>query len=192
MLSRADHRKLPGATPAPWPTRRHDAISRPMPTAADIRPPEDAIIVISRVVDAPRDLVFEAFTDPKHLTQFWGPRGFTGSRCEVDLRVGGQFRVDLRGPDGMSHPCTGVYREIVPPERIVYAGTGDDDNPCGAGLPPRSLVTMTFAAEGRKTKITVHTRLGSYADREAAIAGGFSKGWNDSLDRLEDLLTQAR
>ncbi len=159
-----------------------------MPAAADLRPPEDAIIVISRVVDAPRELVFQAFTDPRHLSQFWGPKWTTAPRCEVDLRVGGGFRVDMVGPDGTIYPCIGIYREIVPPERIVYAGTGNDDEPCGGGLPPRSLVTMTFAAEGHRTKITIHTRLGSYAAREAAIAGGFSAGWNDALDRLEAVL----
>jgi uncharacterized protein YndB with AHSA1/START domain len=175
---------------AAWPTQWRGAMARAMPTATNIRPPEDAIIVISRVVDAPRELVFEAFTDPKHLSQFWGPKWTTAPRCEVDLRVGGKFRVEMRGPDGATYPCTGVYREIDPPERLVYAGTAEDDNPCGGGLPPRSLVTMTFAEQGGKTKITIHTRLGSYADREAAIAGGFSTGWNDALDRLEALLTQ--
>ena len=161
-----------------------------MPTARDVRPPEDAIIVISRVIDAPRELVFEAFTDPQHLAQFWGPKWTTAPKCEVDLRVGGEFRVEMRGPDGTIYPCTGVYREIARPERIVYAGTGNDDEPCGGGLPPRSLVTMTFVEQDGKTKITIHTRLGSYADREAAIAGGFSTGWNDALDRLETMLAR--
>ncbi len=190
MLAGLDDHKVRSMVPTPWSTRPHGAISAPMSTAANLRPPEAAIIVISRVVDAPRELVFEAFTDPKHLTQFWGPKFTTAPKCEVDLRVGGQFRVEMRGPDGAVYPCTGVYREIVPPERIAYAGTGGDDEPCGGGLPPRSLVTITFVAEGDKTKITIHTRLGSYADREAAIAGGFNQGWNDSLDRLVALLTQ--
>ena len=161
-----------------------------MTAAADLRPPENALIVISRVVDAPRELVFEAFTDPKHLSQFWGPKFTTAPVCEVDLRVGGKFRVEMRGPGGEVYHCTGVYREIAPPECIVYAGTAEDDNPCGGGLPPRSLVTMTFADQDGKTKITIHTRLGSYADREAAIAGGFNSGWNDSLDRLEVILAR--
>jgi uncharacterized protein YndB with AHSA1/START domain len=159
-----------------------------MPTATNLRPPEDAVIVISRVIDAPRELVFEAFTDPKHLSQFWGPKWTTVPACKVALRVGGEFRVEMRGPDGAVYPCTGIYREIVPPERIVYAGTGEDNEPCGGGLPPRSLVTMTFEAQGSKTRITIYTRLGSYADREAAIAGGFNQGWNDALNRLEALL----
>jgi uncharacterized protein YndB with AHSA1/START domain len=160
-----------------------------MTSIADLAPGEQ-IIVISRLIDAPRELVFKAFTDPEHLAQFWGPKGFSTARCSIDLRVGGEFRVDLRGPDGVSYPCTGIYRDITPPERIVYAGTASDDNPCSAGLPARSLVTMTFAAVDGKTKITIHTRLQSAADRDAAIRGGFKSGWNDSLDRLEAFLAQ--
>ncbi len=162
-----------------------------MSAIADLAPGEQ-IIVISRLIDAPRELVFKAFTDPEHLAQFWGPKGFFTTRCSVDLRVGGEFRVDLRGPDGVSYPCTGIYRDLTPPERIVYAGTANDDNPCGAGLPPRSVVTMTFAPVDGKTKITIHTRLQSAADREAAIRGGFNVGWNESLDRLAVFFAGAR
>ena len=159
-----------------------------MPAATDLRPPDDAVIVIRRTLDAPRELVFQAFTDPKHIVQFWGPKGFTNPGCDVELRVGGAFRVEMRAPDGATYPCSGIYREIVPPERIVYAGTGDDGNPCGGGLPPHAEVTVTFVAEGRKTRLTIHTRLRSAADREAAIKGGFESGWNDCVNRLEALL----
>ena len=161
-----------------------------MTTLTDLAP-GDQIIVISRVINAPRELVFKAFTDPKHLAQFWGPKGFICPDCAVDLRVDGAFRLDMRGPDGVTYPCTGIYRDITPPERIVYAGTADDAHPCGGGLPPRSLVTMTFVPVDGKTKITIHTRLQSAADRDAAIKGGFNAGWNDSLDRLEAFLARA-
>ena len=158
-----------------------------MTTIADLAP-GDQVIVISRVFDAPRELVFKAFTDPEHLAQFWGPKGFSVPACAVDLRVGGEFRIEMRGPEGATYPCTGIYRDIAPPERIVYAGTADDGHPCGGGLPPRAIVTMTFTALDGKTKLTIHTRLASAADREAAIKGGFNAGWNDSLDRLEELV----
>ena len=148
------------------------------------RRPEQAVIVISRTFDAPRAVVFEAFTRPEHIAQFWGPKGTTAPRCEVDLRVGGEFRVELRGPDGAIYPCTGIYREIAPPDRLVYAGTADDDNPCGAGLPPRSLVTMSFQRGGSgKTNVTVHAQLQSAADQAAAaIAGGFQR-WLEASRR---------
>jgi uncharacterized protein YndB with AHSA1/START domain len=154
-----------------------------MSAIADLAPGE-LIIVISREFNAPRALVFEAFTDPKHLTQFWGPKGFTCPVCEVDLRVGGKFRVEMRAPDGVVYPCVGIYREIVRPERIVYVSTADQGHPCGGGLPPRAIVTMTFADLGGRTRLTIHTRLQSAADRDAAIAGGFNEGWNDALDKL--------
>jgi uncharacterized protein YndB with AHSA1/START domain len=160
-----------------------------MSAIADLAPGEH-VIVISRVFDAPRELVFDAFTDPKHLTQFWGPQGFTCSACEVDLRVGGKIRIDMRAPDGAVYPCVGVYREIVKPERIVYASTADQGHPCGGGLPPRATVTMTFADLGGKTKLTIHTRLPSAAARDAAVAGGFNEGWNDALDRLAAMLAR--
>jgi uncharacterized protein YndB with AHSA1/START domain len=163
-----------------------------MAAPTDLRSNGDNVIVISRVIDAPRELVFEAFTDPRHLVQFWGPKGFSAPACEVDLRVGGAFRVDMRAPDGSTYPCTGTYREIVPPERLVYAGKASDDHPCGGGLPPHSVVTMTFEAHGAGTKVTIHTRLASAADREAAIAGGFHSGWTECLDRLADALARAR
>jgi uncharacterized protein YndB with AHSA1/START domain len=153
-----------------------------------LAPTDDNVIVISRTLDAPRDLVFEAFTDPRHLAQFWGPKITSVSDCAVDLRVGGAFRVEMRGPDGTVYPCTGIYREIVPPQRLVYASTTADDNPCGGGLPPHALVTISFEALGDRTKITIHAQLKSREAVEAAVAGGFNQGWNDSLDRLAELL----
>lgn len=160
-----------------------------MAAISDLQP-GDADIVLSRTFDAPRELVFEVFTDPKHLVHFWGPKWTKCPDCEVDLRVGGRFRVDMQGPDGTVYPCSGIYREIVPPERIVYAATTADDNPCGGGLPPRSIVTIRFEAQGGKTKLTVHALLQSRADRDAAIAGGFDEGWQDSFDRIAELLAR--
>ena len=148
----------------------------------------DAVIVLHRVFDAPRELMFEMFTRPEHLAQFWGPKAMRNTACTVDLRVGGEFRVEVQGPDGTVYPATGVYREITPPERIVYATTTADDNPCGAGLPPRSIVTISFADLGGKTRLTVHAQLQSRAAVEAAIASGFNRGWTDSFERLEELL----
>lgn len=152
---------------------------------------KEAVVVISRTFDAPRELVFKMFTDPKHLTQFWGPKGFTAPSCELDLRVGGAFRLEMRGPDGTEYPCTAIYREIVKPERIVYAGPPEDSPGCGGGLPPRAVVTMTFTEHGGRTTITIHTHLQSMADREAAVQMGFKEGWAASLDRLADHLAKA-
>lgn len=79
-----------------------------------------AELVISRVFDAPRTLVWKAWTDPKHVMQWWGPKGFNNSSCESDLRVGGTFHLNMSAPDGNTYPCKGIYREIKEPEHIVY------------------------------------------------------------------------
>jgi uncharacterized protein YndB with AHSA1/START domain len=149
---------------------------------------DDVVVVITRIFDAPRDLVFKMFTDPIHLARFWGPAGFTSTVREMDLRPGGAFRLDMRGPDGAIYPCEGLYREVIAPERIVYSGGPDCGHPCGGGLPPRALVTMTFAQHDGKTTLTIDTRFEAAADRDAAVKMGFNTGWASSLDRLADLL----
>jgi uncharacterized protein YndB with AHSA1/START domain len=159
-----------------------------MPATTYADPSEDLGIVITRIFDAPRELVFEMFTDPKHLARFWGPAGFTSTVREVDPRPGGTFRLEMHGPDGATYPCEGLYREVIAPERIVYSGVPDCSHPCGGGLPPRALVTMIFAERDGKTTLTIDTRFESLADRDAAVKTGFNSGWAQSLDRLADRL----
>src|SRR5476651_1103734 len=81
----------------------------------------EGTVEIVRVFDAPRALVWQAWTDPKRMAQWFGPRGFTIPVCELDVRVGGSLRIVMRGPDGNDYPMKGVFREIVPPERLVYS-----------------------------------------------------------------------
>ena len=151
-------------------------------------PSEDLVLVVTRIFDAARELVFKIFTDPKHLARFWGPTGFTSNVREMDPRPGGAFCIDMRGPDGGICPCKGVYREVVEPERIVYIGEPDGGHGCGGGLPPRALVTISFAGHDGKTTVTIDTRFEAAADRDAAVKMGFKSGWASSLDRLADLL----
>lgn len=108
--------------------------------------------------------------------------------CELDFRVGGRFHLNMCAPDGTAYPCQGVYREIAAPERIVHDSTADDKNPCGCGLPPRSVVTVTFATLGNKTELTLHTRFASAERREAANQAGYHKGWTECLERLASAL----
>ncbi|MDQ6703481.1 MAG: SRPBCC domain-containing protein [Pseudomonadota bacterium] len=151
-------------------------------------PSEDLVIIITRIFDAPRGLVFKMFTDPEHMARWWGPKGFTSTVREADPRPGGAFRIDMRGLDGGIYPCKGIYREVVEPERIVYIGEPDGSLGCGGGLPPRALVTITFAAHAGKTTLTINTRFEAAADRDAAVKMGFNAGWASSLERLADLL----
>lgn len=149
----------------------------------------DREITITRVFDAPRELVFAAWTDPNHVERWWGPRGYASFDCEIDLRAGGVFALQMRGPDGAVYPCRRVFREVVKPERIVYTRGSDDGHACGAGLPPRAIVTVTFVERDGKTTLTIHTLLQSAADREAAQTAGFVPGWESTLERLAELLS---
>src|SRR5437870_13759861 len=113
--------------------------------------PTDREIVLTRVFDAPRRLVFDAFSKPELLKRWFGPRGWSLVVCEVDLRVGGGFRFVLRGPDGRDIGMRGVYREIVPPERSVHVDSFD-------AYPGESKVSPVLVAQARKTTLsaTVH------------------------------------
>ena len=150
--------------------------------------PSEREVVVTRVLDAPRALVWKAWTEPEHVARWWRPAGFENVDCKIDLRVGGTFRVIVRAPDGTDYPCTGVFREIVRPERIVYDGTPDDRNAGGAGMPPGARVTVTFEEDGGKTRLTVHTFFETATAREAAEETGFTRGWPEGLDHLAALL----
>jgi uncharacterized protein YndB with AHSA1/START domain len=145
----------------------------------------DADVVITRVLKAPRQLVFKLWTDPEHLPMWWGPSGFSCQTCQMDVRVGGAFHVELLGPDGVIYPCDGIYREIVAPERIVYDGLAAECHPCGGGLPPYGRVTISFTELDGMTTVRIHARLRSVADREAAMAHGFGAGWAQTLEKLD-------
>jgi uncharacterized protein YndB with AHSA1/START domain len=144
-------------------------------------------VVITRIYDAPRALVFKAWIDPKHLKQWWGPKVFTNPVCEVDARVGGAWRIVMRAPDGVDYPCGGVYREIVEPERLVFTNiaTDKDGNPILDGL-----TTVTFAEQGRKTKLTLTTRAVALVDYAASYLQGMEAGWTQSLESLAEELAK--
>ena len=134
-------------------------------------------VVITRVFDAPRQLLFETWSDPKHLARWWGPKGFTLPGCEMDFRPGGAYRFVMRGPDGGDYPFHGVYREIVAPERIVF--TAIIDNAPGNEL----VTTVTFAEEGGRTRLTVEQTVPT-----EPYARGQQQGWTESLECLADYL----
>jgi uncharacterized protein YndB with AHSA1/START domain len=145
-------------------------------------------VVITRIFDAPRELVFKAWVDPKRLQAWWGPRGFTNPVCELDARVGGKWHIVMRGPNGMDYPCGGVYREIVEPERLVFTNIALDDqgNPIIDGL-----TIVTFEDQSGKTKLTLKTRGTALVDYAAAYLNGMEAGWTQSLERLTGLLNES-
>jgi uncharacterized protein YndB with AHSA1/START domain len=143
-------------------------------------------LVMSYIFDAPRSLVYEAWTEKEHLERWQGaPEGFTVTFNEVDLRPGGGFKVCMRSPEGVDHWLQGVYREVVPPERLVFTHGWLD----AAGKPGReTLVTITFAERGAKTELTLRqTGFKSVESRD-----GHSEGWASTFRRLAQYLSEAR
>jgi uncharacterized protein YndB with AHSA1/START domain len=143
--------------------------------------PTDCEIVMTRVFDAPRHLVWDAFTKPELLRRWFGPRGWSLVVCEVDLRVGGGFRFVLRGPDGRDMGMRGVYREITPPERSVHMESFDD-------YPGESQVTGVMVEEGGKTTLTVTVLYPSREVRDIVLQTGMEHGAAESYDKLAELL----
>ena len=139
--------------------------------------PGDREVVMVRVFDAPRALVFDAFSKPELLKRWFGPHGWSLVVCEVDLRVGGGFRFVMRGPDGREMGMRGVYREIVPPERSVHMESFDD-------FPGESQVTATMTEHAGKTTLTVHVLYESQQVRDAVIQSGMEHGAAESYDKL--------
>jgi uncharacterized protein YndB with AHSA1/START domain len=156
------------------------------------RDPSNSEVTITRIFNAPRRLVWQAWTDPKHIMHWWGPAGFNNETCESDLRIGGRFRLEMRAPDGNVYPCIGTFREIIEPERIVYEGEAAEGHPCGAGIPPRATVTVSFAEQQGKTRLTLHTRFASPERKQAAADARFVVSWEEALQRLDDSLTKAQ
>jgi uncharacterized protein YndB with AHSA1/START domain len=150
--------------------------------------PADRTIVMTRVFDAPRDLVYKAWTDPKQVAQWFPPKDFSAPVCEVDAWPGGVFRVHMKGPDaepfnGAVFPGEGVFREVVPNERLAFTFAGEGDGP-----PPPILMTVLFEDQGRKTKITVKQTAETVADYEALLKLGATEGLSQSFDKLDALL----
>ena len=138
-------------------------------------------LVITRTFDAPRQLVFAAWSKPENLAHWWGPKGFTLPKCEVDFRAGGLFHFVMRGPDGKDYPFRGSYLEIVEPERIVFQGVIHDE-------PGHQVwTTVTFAEEKGKTNLTVKQ---TYSFESDATRGA-PEGWKQTLDRLADFAAKA-
>jgi uncharacterized protein YndB with AHSA1/START domain len=144
-------------------------------TPADV--PE---ISASRVFDAPRDLVFDAFSSPSHLAQWWGPTGFTLTTREMTFTPGGVWRFVMHGPDGRDYSNKIVFGEIERPERITYLHPGDD-----GAEPVRMKVTISFAEENGKTRLTWRTRFSTIAERDRVDREyGAAQGLGQTLTRL--------
>lgn len=165
-----------------------------MISGSDPRPNTQPEIVIERVFDGPPALVWRTWTDPEHVMRWWGPKGFTSPVCKADFRVGGSYLYCMRSPQGKDFWTTGVYLEIVEPERIVYTDCFSDADgnlvPASRwGLtgdwPNETLVTVTFEEQDGKTRVTLR-----HANVPADHITEFDTGWKESLDKLAEGLVR--
>jgi uncharacterized protein YndB with AHSA1/START domain len=149
-----------------------------------ITTPSEREIVMSRVFDAPRTLVFDAWTKPELLKRWLGVRGgWSMVVCEVDLRVGGAYRFMWRGPEGAEMGMGGVYREIVRPERLVATESFDDP-----WYPGEAVDTTVLVEEGGKTTATTTVLYESEEIRDAVLESGMARGVAESYDMLAEYL----
>jgi uncharacterized protein YndB with AHSA1/START domain len=154
-----------------------------MIASPELNAPVDRELVLDRVLRAPRELVYQTWTDPAHLANWWGPRHFTNPVCEVDLRPGGALRIHMCGPDGTVYPMTGHYWEIEEPRRLVFTSMAYDST----GTPAlENLNTVTFEADGDSTRLQMHAVIVARTQAAIPMLAGMRIGWAQTLDRLAD------
>lgn len=158
-------------------------------TRIDAIPASEWDLVITRVFDAPRSIVFKAWTDVRHMAQWWGPKGFTNPVCEIDVRVGGAIRIHMRAPDGVVYPMSGRFEEIVEPERIVFVSSALDEK--GNSMFD-VLNTVIFTEQGGRTTLTLQARVMRATAVAPQYLKGMEAGWAQSLDRLGDQVTKMK
>ena len=144
--------------------------------------PSDREIVVKRDFDAPRRLVFDAWTNPKHVPRwFTGPEGWSMPICEIDLRPGGTYLMGLRGPEGAAMDLRGTYREVAPPERLVAAERWAPEW-------PETINTVVFAEQDGRTSVTVTILYPSKEARDMALETGMKEGMDAGYERLDEYL----
>jgi uncharacterized protein YndB with AHSA1/START domain len=157
-----------------------------MQTSTSATETSERELVISRVFDAPRSLVYKAWTEPQHMINWLGPQGFTSKILKSELRVGGAYRFYMRDPQGGDHWQQGVFREIVEPEKLVF--TYEWANEQGQATRPQTLVTILLDEIGGKTRMTLRQGLFESVSARDDHQGG----WNSSFERLAKYLVNAQ
>jgi uncharacterized protein YndB with AHSA1/START domain len=143
------------------------------------------VIVITRMFDAPRERVWKAITDPKHVGQWYGGQGFTNPVCEMDVRPGGIWRQVMQAPNGAQFTINSVFLEVVEPERLVWTTTKDENrNPA----PPTAVNTVTLEERGVQTKWTLVARFNSIEERDITAGMGFGHMISQSAERMAEYL----
>ncbi len=152
----------------------------------DVTTPNDLEIVMTRIFDAPRELVFEAHTSCEHMERWFGPRRYEIPECDLDFREGGAWRIVHRSAEGEEFVFSGEFREIVPPERITwtFGWEGMAGNP--------SVQTVEFEEQDGKTLLKTTARFATVEERDGMLQSGMEQGANESMDRLEEYLEELR
>ncbi|RYE10383.1 MAG: ATPase [Hyphomicrobiales bacterium] len=152
-------------------------------------PAEDSTtLVITRLLRAPRALVWKMFSDPYHLAQWWGPKGFTNRVDKLDFRTGGSWLHVMIGPDGKEYPTANDIVEVTPPSRISFRNAPADPKVFGDNPPPGFTKTISFIETNAGTMLTLVAIFDKPERKDAVIRRGFSIGTNESFDKLEALL----
>jgi uncharacterized protein YndB with AHSA1/START domain len=144
-------------------------------------------MTLTRVINASREMVFRAWTDPAQLEKWWGPKDFRNPVCNVDARPGGEILIHMQAPDKTIYPMDGEFHEIVEPEKLVFTSAALDKN--GNRL-FEILNTVNFSDENGKTKITLHAAVSKITEEGRLYIDGMNEGWNQSIDRLNALVTE--
>jgi uncharacterized protein YndB with AHSA1/START domain len=149
----------------------------------------EGTVDIVRTFDAPRALVWKAWTDPKMMAEWFGPRQFTSSVPEYDVRAGGKLRIVMHGPDGNDYPMKGEFREVLPPEKLVFSNIAIDKD--GNHL-LEGETTVTLTEQGGKTTLRVQSRAVGRVPFAPQMLAGMNAGWTQSIDKMEELVARSK
>lgn len=154
-----------------------------MSTIIDVKPNSSRELVLCRLLNAPREKIYQAWTNPELMKQWFAPKPWTTSRVEVDLRPGGSSLIVMKSPEGQEFPNPGIYLEVIPGKKLVF--TDAYTKAWEPSAKPFMTATLTFEDEGGKTKYTARVLHWSEADRETHEKMGFHQGWGQCADQLE-------
>ena len=144
-----------------------------------------AVVTLVREFNAPPDLMFKLWVEPRHLAAWWGPKSFDNPVCEIDPRAGGALLIHMRGPDGAIFPMAGHYTEVDPPSRLAFVGRALGE---GGEAQLESKATVTFEATANGgTRLTVHAEAVGFVPQAPQMLAGMEAGWSQSLEKLAAL-----
>jgi uncharacterized protein YndB with AHSA1/START domain len=148
------------------------------------------ILTLTRILNAPRELVFKVWTDPRHFAKWWGPKNFTAPVCEFDAVPGGSIHVLMKGNDGYENDLDGTFHEIIEPEKLVFTITGFKDK---NGIPKiENYFTVTFTEKDGKTEMKLHVEVKKIAPELEFALAGMKEGTSQSLDKLIELVYELK